>query len=48
MQIVQAVREMYENYDEFVDSVKQFSKNFNGNGVDNTVKIVSEILEDKK
>ena len=48
MQIVQAVREMYENYDEFVDSVKQFSKNFNGNGVDNTAKIVSEILEDKK
>ena len=48
MQIVQAVREMYENYDEFVDSVKQFSKNFNGNGVNNTAKIVSEILEDKK
>ena len=48
MQIVQAVREMYENYDEIVDSVKQFSKNFNGNGVDNTAKIVSEILEDKK
>ena len=48
MQIVQAVREMYENYDEFVDSVKQFSKNFNGNGVDNTAKIVSKILEDKK
>ena len=48
MQIVQAVREMYENYDEFVDSVKQFSINFNGNGVDNTAKIVSEILEDKK
>jgi len=48
MQIVQAVREMYENYDEFVDSVKQFSKNFNGNGVNNTAKIVSEILEEKK
>jgi len=48
IQIVQAVREMYENYDEMVDSVKQFSKNFNGNGVNNTAKIVSEILEDKK
>ena len=47
-QIVQAVREMYENYDEFVGSTKQFSKNFNGNGVNNTAKIVSDILEDKK
>ena len=47
-QIVQAVREMYENYEEFVGSTKQFSKNFNGNGVNNTAKIVSDILEDKK
>ena len=48
MQIIQAVREIYENYEEFVDSTKQFSENFNGNGVNNTAKIVSEILEDKK
>ena len=39
---------MYENYEEFTDSVKEFSRNFNGNGVNNTAKIVSEILEDKK
>jgi len=48
VQIAEAVREMYENYEEFTDSVKEFSRNFNGNGVSNTAKIVSEILEDKK
>ena len=47
-QITEAVKEMYESYEEFTDSVKEFSRNFNGNGVDNTAKIVSEILEDKK
>ena len=48
MQIVEAVRQMHENYEEYVDSVKEFSRNFNGNGVNNTAKIVSEILENKK
>ena len=47
-QIIEAIREMYENYEEFTNSVKEFSKNFNGNGVSNTAKIVTEILEDKK
>ena len=48
VQIIEAIREMHENYEEFVDSVKEFSKYFNGNGVNNTAKIVSEVLEDKK
>ena len=48
VQIAEAIREMYENYEEITDSVKEFSRNFNGNGVSNTTKIVSEILEDKK
>ena len=48
VQIVGAVKEMYESYEEFTDSVREFSRNFNGNGVNNTAKIVSEILEDKK
>ena len=48
IQIVEAVRQMHENYEEYADSVKEFSKKFNGNGVNNTTKIVSEILEDKK
>jgi uncharacterized protein YoxC len=48
VQIIEAVKEMYESYEEFTDSVREFSRNFNGNGVNNTAKIVSEILEDKK
>ena len=48
IQIVEAVKEIHKNYEEFADSVKGFSRNFNGNGVNNTAKIVSEILEDKK
>ena len=47
-QLVQAVSEMHENYEEFSDSVKEFATNFNGNGVNNTAKIVTEILENKK
>jgi hypothetical protein len=48
VQIVKAVKEMHEDYEEFADSVKEFSTNFNSHGVNNTAKIVSEILEDKK
>ena len=48
VQIVEAIREIHENYEELSDSVNEFSRNFNGNGVNNTAKIVSEILEDKK
>ena len=47
-QIVEAVSQMHENYDEYFDSVKEFSVNFNGNGVSNTAKIAMEILEEKK
>jgi len=48
VQIIEAIREMHENYEELSGSVKEFSKNFNGNGVNNTSKIALEILEDKK
>ena len=47
-QIVEAVSQMHENYDAYFDSVKEFSVNFNGNGVSNTAKIVMEILEGRK
>ena len=47
-QIVEAVSQMHENYDEYFDSVKEFSVNFNGNGVSNTAKIAMEILEGRK
>ena len=47
-QIVKAINNLRNDYDGFHDSVKQFSKNFNGNGAENTAKIISEILEAKK
>ena len=46
--IVQAIDTLRNNYDSFQDSVQEFSKNFNGDGAENTASIVSEILEDKK
>ena len=39
---------MKNDYDDFQDSVKEFSKNFNGNGAENTAKIISELLQDTK
>ena len=47
-QIVLAINQLRNDYDGFQDSVKTFSKNFNGNGAENTAKIVSEILQDAK
>ena len=47
-QIINAISNLRENYEGFHDSVKQFSNNFNGNGAENTAKIISEILQNKK
>ena len=47
-QIVQAIYTLRSNYDSFQDSINNFSKNFNGNGAENTAKIISEFLQDKK
>ena len=47
-QIIQAIHTLRNNYDEFHDSVNQFSKNFNGDGAENTAKIISELLQSKK
>ena len=47
-QIVQAIDTLRSNYDSFQDSINNFSKNFNGNGAENTAKIISEFLQDKK
>jgi len=47
-QIVQAIQKLKSEYDDFQDSVSKFSKNFNGNGAENTAKIISELLQDKK
>ena len=47
-QIVQAIDTLRSNYDSFQDSINNFSKNFNGNGAENTAKIISEFLQGKK
>jgi len=47
-QIIQAINTLRSDYDSFLDSVNQFSKNFNGNGAENTARIVVEFLQDKK
>ena len=48
VQIVKAINTLKSNYDDFQDSVSQFSKNFDGNGAENTTKIISELLQNKK
>ena len=47
-QIVQAIQKIKSDYDDFQGSVNEFSKNFNGNGAENTAKIISELLQDTK
>ena len=47
-QIVQAIYTLRSDYDGFQDSINNFSKNFNGNGAENTAKIISEFLQDIK
>ena len=44
-QVVNAVKTIKNKYQEFEQSLKDFSSNFNGNGADNTAKIVAETLE---
>jgi hypothetical protein len=47
-QVIRGIQKIKENYNKFEESLKDFSKNFDGNGAINTAKIVSEILEKKK
>ena len=47
-QIISAINRLRSDYDDYQDSVNEFSKNFDGNGAENTAKIISEILQDKK
>ena len=47
-QIIHAIHTLRNNYDDYQDSVNQFSKNFNGDGAENTARIISETLQGKK
>jgi len=46
-QIIHAIQNIKENYTEFEESIKGFSKNFNGYGAENAARLVSEVLEEK-
>ena len=43
-QIITSINTLKCDYDAFIDSVNKFSKNFNGNGAENTATIISELL----
>ena len=46
--VISAISKIKENYDDFEDNLKDFSKNFIPNGAENSAKIASEILEEKR
>jgi len=47
-QVIKAIKMIRQNYNKYQEELEEFSKNFEGNGAENTAKIVSEILERKK
>ena len=47
-QVVKAIQTIRQNHNKYQEKLEEFSKNFDGNGAENTAKIVSEILERKK
>jgi len=47
-QVIRAIQIIRENYNKYEEELQEFSKNFDGNGAENTAKIVSEVLERKK
>ena len=47
-QVIEAIQRIRQNYNKYEERLEEFSKNFDGNGAENTAKIVSEILERKK
>ena len=47
-QVIKAIKMIRQDYNKYQEGLEEFSKNFDGNGAENTAKIVSEILERKK
>ena len=45
--VIEGITKIKNDYNKFEDSLKEFSKNFNGNGSQNTAKIITEILGTK-
>ncbi len=40
---IKAIQMIRQNYNKYQERLEEFSKNFNGNGAENTAKIVSEM-----
>ena len=47
-QVVGAISKIKENYEVFEENLHEFSKNFVPNGAENSAKIASQILEEKR
>ena len=47
-QVINAVRKIKQDYSKYQEALEEFSKNFDGNGAENTSRIVSEVLEKNK
>jgi hypothetical protein len=47
-QVTQAISKIKENYEEFEESLSEFSKNFVHNGAENSAKIAAQTLEEKR
>ena len=47
-QVIHAISNIKENYVDFEDNLKEFSKNFVPKGAENSAKIAAEILEEKR
>ena len=43
-----SIQKIKQNDNKYEERLNEFSKNFDGNGAENTAKIVSEVLERKK
>ena len=46
--VTKAISKIKENYNDFEGNLKDFSKNFVPNGAENSAKIASELLEEKR
>lgn len=47
-QVLKAIQEIKANYNKYEENLQEFSRNFDGNGAENTAKIVNEMLETRK
>jgi hypothetical protein len=47
-QVINSIRMIKRDYNKYQESLEEFSKNFDGNGAENTSRIVSEVLEKNK